>query len=153
FIMQSRRAARRRNLRVLALVGALAVGVAAWRVEAYLKDGVQWITVVLPYMLKEVQPDVLAPDAERDLKPGDSFRECSKDAFCPEMIVVPAGEFKMGSPETEAGRFANEGPQHDVAIARPFAVSKFDVTFDDWDACVSIGGCPGVDDSTYGRET
>ena len=36
----------------------------------------------------------------------------------------------------------NEGPQHKVTIARPFAVSKFDVTFADWDACVSVGGCP-----------
>ena len=36
----------------------------------------------------------------------------------------------------------DEGPQHEVTIARPFAVSKFDVTFDDWDACVSVGGCP-----------
>ncbi len=36
----------------------------------------------------------------------------------------------------------NEGPQHKVTIAKPFAVSKFDVTFADWDACVSVGGCP-----------
>ena len=34
---------------------------------------------------------VLSPDAERALKPGQAFRECAKD--CPEMIVVPAGEF------------------------------------------------------------
>ena len=150
-------AAKRRTRRTRATLGALGffvvVGMIAWRFEAYLKDGFHWVTVVWPYMAKQVRPYVLTATAERALKPGDSFRECSKDAFCPEMIVVPAGEFKMGSPETEAGRFANEGPQHDVAIARPFAVSKFDVTFDDWDACVSVGGCPDVDDSTYGRET
>ena len=150
-------AAKRRTRRTRATLGALGffvvVGMIAWRFEAYLKDGFHWVTVVWPYMAKQVRPYVLTATAERALKPGDSFRECAKDAFCPEMIVVSAGEFKMGSPETEAGRFANEGPQHDVAIARPFAVSKFDVTFDDWDACVSIGGCPGVDDSTYGRET
>ena len=58
------------------------------------------------------------------------------------MIVVPAGKFMMGSPATEKGRYGNEGPQHQVTIARPFAVSKFDVTFADWDACVSVGGCP-----------
>ena len=52
------------------------------------------------------------------------------------MIVIPAGEFTMGSPTTEQGRIDNEGPQHEVTIARPFAVSKFDVTFADWDACV-----------------
>ena len=139
-----------------ALVSVVVVGMIAWHFEAYLEDGFHWVTVVRPYMEKQVRPYVLTATAERALKPGDSFRECSKDAFCPAMIVVPAGAFKMGSPETEAGRFPNEGPQHDVAIARPFAVSKFDVTFDDWDACVSVGGfggCPDVDDSTYGRES
>ena len=83
---------------------------------------------------------MLKPEAERALKPGQAFRECAKD--CPEMVVVPAGEFMMGSPATEKGRDADEGPQHKVTIARPFAVSKFDVTFADWDACVSVGGCP-----------
>jgi formylglycine-generating enzyme required for sulfatase activity len=68
------------------------------------------------------------------------FRECAKD--CPEMVVVPGGEFMMGSPPTEEGRYENEGPQHKVTIARPFAVSKFEVTFADWDACVWVGGCP-----------
>jgi formylglycine-generating enzyme required for sulfatase activity len=94
---------------------------------------------------------VLDPDAERVLKPQDTFRECAKD--CPEMVVIQAGEFMMGSPPGEEGRFENEGPQHHVTIAQPFAVSKFDVTFADWDACVSVGGCPEVSDQTYGRET
>ena len=57
----------------------------------------------------------------------------------------------MGSPPGEEGRSTNEGPQHRVAIARPFAVSKFDVTFADWDACVSVGGCPQAVDSRMGR--
>jgi formylglycine-generating enzyme required for sulfatase activity len=98
-----------------------------------------------------VQPYVLAAAAERALKPKGSFKECAAD--CPEMIVMPAGEFMMGSPATEPGRYGNEGPQHRVTIARPFAVSKFDVTFADWDACVSVGGCPKVSDLTFGRNT
>jgi formylglycine-generating enzyme required for sulfatase activity len=44
------------------------------------------------------------------------------------MVVVPAGRFTMGSPDAEQGRVKNEGPQHVVTIARPFAVSKFEVT-------------------------
>ena len=59
----------------------------------------------------------------------------------------------MGSPATEKGRYTNEGPQHSVTIAKPFAVSKFDVTFADWDACVLVGGCPKVSDSGFGRGT
>ncbi|HWU01963.1 MAG TPA: formylglycine-generating enzyme family protein [Novosphingobium sp.] len=46
----------------------------------------------------------------------------------PEMVVVPAGTFLMGSPLDEANRHADEGPQHPVHIARPFAVSKYPVT-------------------------
>jgi formylglycine-generating enzyme required for sulfatase activity len=94
---------------------------------------------------------VLTAEAERALNPGDSFRECAKD--CPEMIVVPAGDFMMGSPEAEKGRGKDEGPQHVVILARPFAVSKFEVTFADWDACVAVGGCPQVTDGGMGRGT
>ena len=72
------------------------------------------------------------------LKPKDGFQEC---ANCPEMVVVPAGVFTMGSPADEEGRLHNEGPQRQVTIPRPFAVGKFAVTFDEWDACVSAGGC------------
>jgi formylglycine-generating enzyme required for sulfatase activity len=46
----------------------------------------------------------------------------------PEMVVVPAGEFMMGSPESEPGRSNDEGPLHKVKIARPFAVGRHTVT-------------------------
>jgi formylglycine-generating enzyme required for sulfatase activity len=69
------------------------------------------------------------------------------------MIVIPAGEFMMGSAQTEKDRYGTEGPQHTVSIARAFAVSKFDVTVADWDACVTVGGCVPVPDSGYGRGT
>jgi formylglycine-generating enzyme required for sulfatase activity len=70
---------------------------------------------------------------ERGLKPKDTFRECDN---CPEMVVVPAGVFTMGSPEREGGRFPNEGPQHVVTIGRPFAVGKLHVTVDQFAAFV-----------------
>jgi formylglycine-generating enzyme required for sulfatase activity len=77
------------------------------------------------------------------------FRDCPA---CPEMVTVPAGEFMMGSPESERGRNKDEGPQHRVVIAQPFAVGKFEVTFAEWDACAAEGGCttkPG--DEGWGR--
>ena len=72
--------------------------------------------------------------------PKHRFKECDP---CPEMVMVPAGSFVMGSPDDEKNRASNEGPQHRVHIAWPFAVGRFAVTFDEWDACVADGGCNG----------
>ena len=66
-------------------------------------------------------------------RPGDVFRDCGE---CPEMVVVPSGEFVMGSPPGEKGRDDDEGPQHRVAIGEAFAVGKYEVTFREWDACL-----------------
>jgi formylglycine-generating enzyme required for sulfatase activity len=84
------------------------------------------------------------------LKPKDTFKEC---VTCPEMVVVPAGAFTMGSPANEQGRWVGEGPQHDVTIARQLEVGKFAVTFAEWDACVADGGCKGYrpSDQSWGR--
>jgi formylglycine-generating enzyme required for sulfatase activity len=79
--------------------------------------------------------------AVQEAKPGSEFTDCEN---CPAMIVVPAGKFVMGSPENEIGRNADEGPQREVTIAKPFAVSKYTVTFAQWDACVAAGACPQV---------
>ena len=137
-----------------ALVGVLTfgvVGLMGWLNESYIRERTNWFTTMRPYMLTQVRPHVLAAQAERALKPNDSFRECAKD--CPEMVVIAAGEFTMGSPATEKGRYDNEGPQHLITIAKPFGVSKYDVTFADWDACVSVGGCPQISDGDMGRGT
>jgi formylglycine-generating enzyme required for sulfatase activity len=87
---------------------------------------------------------------------GQSFRDQLADGkpclTCPEMVVVPAGSFMMGSPEKEEGRDENEGPQRKVTIAWPFAVGKYEVTFVEWDECVDAGGCKQKpDDEGWGR--
>jgi formylglycine-generating enzyme required for sulfatase activity len=91
----------------------------------------------------------LSAAEERALKPKDVFRECDN---CPEMVVAPAGTFVMGSPRNEPARGKSEAQVH-VAIAQPFAVGKFAVTFDQWDACVADGGCNGYRpaDQGWGR--
>jgi formylglycine-generating enzyme required for sulfatase activity len=71
---------------------------------------------------------VLAVPARADDGGKHEFRDCSD---CPEMVVVPAGKFVMGSPATEHGRFDAEGPQHPVAI-RSFALGKYDVTSEEF---------------------
>lgn len=69
---------------------------------------------------------------------GGTFRDCPR---CPEMVVIPPGEFQMGAPPAEAGRQAIEGPPTLVRIADALAVGRFEVTFDEWQACVIEGGC------------
>ena len=116
---------------------------------------------------------IVQADAGSDsaMVPGTVFRDCPS---CPEMVVVPAGTFIMGSPESEKGRLRAvydeegtaitwtsidevelpveegqrlvvvEGPQRYVTIEFPFAVGVYEVTFDEWDACARAGGCGGV---------
>jgi formylglycine-generating enzyme required for sulfatase activity len=91
----------------------------------------------------------VAPGSGQSFK--DRLADGSECAFCPEMVVVPAGSFMMGSPESEAGRSNDEGPQRRVTIAKPFAVGKFEVTFAEWDACVSDGGCTHKPETSWGR--
>jgi len=68
---------------------------------------------------------------------GERFRDCPQ---CPEMVVVPAGRFVMGSPADEPQRQATEGPQHEVGIER-FALARFETRFAEWDRCLAEGGC------------
>ncbi len=165
-------AARRRSRRIQAVSYTLLLGVILSLAGFIEKDPLieqwHWFTVVRPYISANIAPHVLTAEAERALKPGDTFRECAKN--CPEMVAIPAGTFVMGSPDgetpvigldgkpkpgpvppKEGGRKADEGPQHEVKIGYAFAAAKFAVTFDDWDECVTFGGCPAVSDSGYGR--
>ncbi|MEM8634912.1 MAG: SUMF1/EgtB/PvdO family nonheme iron enzyme [Pseudomonadota bacterium] len=77
------------------------------------------------------------------------FTDCD---LCPDMVVIEAGRFMMGSPDDEVGRTGNESPMHAVQLSA-FAIGKTEVTFDQWDACLADGGCNGYNpsDRGYGR--
>lgn len=146
---RTRTTAQRAQALVYSLLVAIIIGLLGVLNQHSLNEEWRWFMVIHPYMVAQVRPHVLAAEAERALKPGDSFKECAKD--CPEMVVVPAGAFLMGSPAREQGRYDHEEPEHKVMFARSFAVAKFDVTFDDWDACVAHGDCDPRVSSSYGR--
>lgn len=78
-----------------------------------------------------------------------TLKDCAE---CPELAMLPAGSFQMGSAAEEPGRYGYEGPQHEVAL-KSFAIGKHEVTFDEWDACVAGGGCNGFKpaDRGWGR--
>jgi len=63
---------------------------------------------------------------------GQYFKDC-KD--CPEMVMIPSGNFIMGSPEDEPGRYPEEGPQRKISINQ-FAIGKFEITKKEWAAFV-----------------
>jgi formylglycine-generating enzyme required for sulfatase activity len=135
------------------LVGAVVLGIGVWLVTAPPKP-VPPPTPVAPAVPVAPAPvpaapapvtvaptsgagSVLSPAGERALKPKDTFEECKN---CPEMIVVPAGSFTMGSAASEPGRNADEGPQHTVTFTRQFAVGRFAVTVDEFSAFVKETG-------------
>lgn len=78
---------------------------------------------------------------------GSGFRDCD---LCPDMVVLPAGEFMMGSDKAESGHL-DEKPLHAVRISKPFAVAKTETTFAQWDACTADGKCVKADDTGIGR--
>lgn len=100
-----------------------------------------------------VDPTLSASTAPASGRPfpaaGSQIQDCPE---CPALVVVPAGSFMMGSSAGEEGRDASEGPRHAVKFDRPFAIGKYEVTFDEWEACVQQKGCThNPNDQGWGR--
>ncbi|MGH8586891.1 MAG: SUMF1/EgtB/PvdO family nonheme iron enzyme [Gammaproteobacteria bacterium] len=84
------------------------------------------------------------PGPARVLAPGQTFGDRLKTgAEGPLMVVIPAGRFRMGSSEDEPEREDDEGPQHEVRLAAPFAMGVYAVTFEDYGRF--------CDDTTFGK--
>jgi formylglycine-generating enzyme required for sulfatase activity len=85
--------------------------------------------------------------AAEKFKPGHIFKDC---AACPEMTVIPAGSFVIGSTNGKK----RELPVTKITIAKPLAVSRYEITFNEWDACHAAGGCTKKPfDRDWGRGT
>jgi hypothetical protein len=92
--------------------------------------------VTSPTPVQPVVATIPNPGVTPEYKVGETFKDCDD---CPEMVVVPAGEFTMGSPPDEKNHGA-EGPQHSVHIQAAFAVGKFEVTKDQFETFVNDSG-------------
>jgi len=68
---------------------------------------------------------------------GETFQDCET---CPNMTVIPAGTFTMGSPEDEAERKDSEDPQREISI-QSFAASTYEITFAQFETCRAAGAC------------
>ena len=85
------------------------------------------------------QPTTSACDGVQDHggpchKPGERWFDCPQ---CPEMVAVPPGSFDMGS----QGNSTDETPLHRVNFAKPIAIGRYEITFEQWNACVASGDC------------
>jgi formylglycine-generating enzyme required for sulfatase activity len=107
-----------------------------------------------PTTVQTRQPAPRQSNLQR-LAAGTVFRDC---AYCPELVVIPPGNFTMGSPENEAGRMSREEPQQSVAIPSAIGVGKYEVTkaqfarFVRESGHVASGGCFVWNGSKYEQD-
>jgi formylglycine-generating enzyme required for sulfatase activity len=106
----------------LAMVHALKVGLAVLLVTCVGHAGQPQATPPGGEPCDGVLVPVAPSNSGVCIKPGSgaSFKDCPE---CPEMVVVPAGSFIMGSPQSDPGGIDQERPQHKVQIGKPFGVS------------------------------
>lgn len=78
------------------------------------------------------------------------FTDGTED-WLPEMVALPTGAFLMGSPADEEGHHDREGPQHEVAITERFALARYPVTFEEYDAFCDATGRQKPKDKGWGR--
>lgn len=119
----------RRNKAVVASLLSCAIGISMLAYFGYLS----------PAFWQGVYNGATNRLADFSAKEGASRRDCRES--CPEMVLVPAGAFLMGTPENDPGRQKDETPQHSVTIRSPFFVSKFEIKVSEWNSCFDAGGC------------
>jgi hypothetical protein len=121
---------------VIVLMLAVIAGLIAWMKQDFIVAQWTWWWKVRPFVAANIAPYVLTREKEQAIQYKDpTFRECARaEEYCPEMVVIPLGHFEMGP---------NGGPKHPVTIPKKFAVSKFEISFDQWDTCANYGGCGG----------
>ena len=94
-------------------------------------------------------PDAAPAPAQPRAIPGSVFREALRSGGeGPEMVVIPAGRFRMGCLSNDDDCSNSQKPVHDVTIDRPFALSVHEVTFEDYDRFTYPNK---VDDAGWGR--
>ena len=110
---------------ILVILARVIYGVIEWNTEdPYLSNSDRYSDSTL-----KPQKINLVNNTSSMRKPGEVFQDTLKyGTKGPEMVVIPAGSFKMGAPKSESGSTDDERPQHMVKIAKPFAIGKYEVT-------------------------
>lgn len=86
------------------------------------------------------KPPPLPPPAKAQAAAARNNGELRDCQSCPVLVALSAGTFTMGNNASDP----SERPAHQVAIGAPFAIGKFEVTVQQWNACVTANGCSPV---------
>jgi formylglycine-generating enzyme required for sulfatase activity len=97
-----------------------------------------------------LQSSPISSAGQVELSPGKVFRDRLKDGGNgPEMVVIPAGKFRMG--DIQGKHDKDELPVHEVHIKRPFAISRYEIIFEQYDEFAKLTGRELPDDEGWGR--
>ena len=81
---------------------------------------------------------------------GGNLKDCD---VCPPMKILSSGGFQQGAGPDDSLARSTEKPERRVDFGQMFAIGVTEVTFTQWNACVSGGGCPAVSDQGWGGGT
>ena len=81
-----------------------------------------------------------ATASEKPPSPPAAVAEVKDCPMCPALVGLPRGAYTMGSNSDDP----SERPAHGVSISAPFAIGKYEVTVEQWNACVDAGACQRV---------
>ncbi|PQO91319.1 hypothetical protein C5614_25680 [Massilia phosphatilytica] len=90
-----------------------------------------------PPPAKVPAPVVTAPTPARAAAAGADIKDC---AACPTLVSIPAGVFTMGNNTSDP----SEKPAHAVTVGAPFAIGRYEVSVQEWNACAAAGACPKI---------
>ncbi len=99
-----------------------------------IKDEIDSRNYVAPEEIRDELADVDAPCSTSLSSDKKTLEFQFSNGVIMKLVLIPAGKFMMGSPETETGRDDDEGPQREVTISRPFYLGVYEVTQAQWRA-------------------
>jgi formylglycine-generating enzyme required for sulfatase activity len=90
-----------------------------------------------PPPAKAPTPVATAPTPARAVAAGADIKDC---AACPTLVSIPAGAFTLGNNTSDP----SEKPAHAVTVGAPFAIGRYEVSVQEWNACAAAGACPKI---------
>jgi len=93
-----------------------------------------------PQTSPQAPAPVPAPPAAAPARPATGSADIKDCPACPALVSLPGGTFTMGSNTSDP----SEKPAHPVTIGAPYAIGKYEVTVQQWNACANAGACPKI---------